>query len=162
MEGLILVKNIEKHIETMVKELLDRDDLFLIDVRITGHSDYRKILVHIDSDNGLDVDTCSTISKKLSVKLDDMDFPAEKYTLEVSSPGIDQPLRIKRQYLKNKEKIIKVVLRNNEIKKGRLLQVSDNSIKVESEIKEKRKKVRYDQITIPFEEIIKTNVVVTF
>lgn len=157
-----MVKNIENHIESMVKELLDRDDLFLIDVKITGHSDYRKILVLIDSDNGLDVGTCSSISKKLSIKLDDIDFPAEKYTLEVSSPGIDQPLRIKRQYLKNKEKTIKVLLRNNEIKKGRLIQVNDNDIKVESEIKEKKKKVRYDQIIIPFEDIIKTNVVVTF
>jgi len=156
------VKSIEKHIETLAEGILDRDDLFLIDVRITGHSDYRKILVHIDSDNGLDVGTCSRISKKLSNKLDDMDFPADKYTLEVSSPGIDQPLKIKRQYLKNKERIIKVVLRNNEVKKGRLLQISDNDIKLESEIKEKKKMVGYNQITIPFDDIKKTNVVVTF
>lgn len=156
------MKDIEKNIEALVEKILDKDDLFLIDVKVTGQFDNKKILVHLDSDNGLDVGTCSTVSKKLSKELDIMDFPAEKYRLEISSPGIDQPLKTKRQYLKNREKTIKVVLRNNEIKKGRLLQVSDNDIELENEIKEKKKKVRYDLITIPFEDILKTNVIVTF
>jgi ribosome maturation factor RimP len=158
----MMVKSIEKDIETLVEKILDRDDLFFIDVKVTGHSDYKKILVHIDSDNGLDIGTCSSVSKKLSDELDYMDLPAEKYTLEVSSPGIDQPFKLRRQYVKNTGKTVKVVLHDNEVKKGKLLQVDKEEIIIEIEIKEKKKKVRHDQITIPFNDIKKTNVIVTF
>lgn len=158
----MMVKSIEKDIEKLVEKILDKDYIFFIDAKVTGHSDYKKILVHIDSDNGLDIGTCSSVSKKLSDELDYMDLPAKKYTLEVSSPGIDQPFKLRRQYIKNTGKIVKVVLLDNGMKTGKLLQVDEKEIVIEIEIKEKKKKVRHDQITIPFKDIKKTNVIVTF
>jgi ribosome maturation factor RimP len=91
-----------------------------------------------------------------------MDIPAKRYTLEVSSPGIDHPLKLRRQYIKNTGKTVKIVLNNNEVKKGRLTKVEENELVIETEVKEKKKKVRYDRFTIPFKDIKKTKVVVTF
>ena len=157
-----MVKNIEKDIGKLVEDILDRDDLFLVDVKVTGSGENGKVLVHIDSDKGLDIGTCSSVSKKLSEELDFMDIPAKKYTLEVSSPGIDHPLKLRRQYIKNTGKTVKVLLNNNEIKKGRLTKVEKNEIVIESEIRDKKKKIRYDRFTIPFKDIKNTKVVVTF
>ncbi len=157
-----MIKSVEKEVEKLVEKILDRDDLFLVNVMVTGHGDNGKILVYIDGDEGLDIGTCSSVSKRLSNELDFMDIPAKKYTLEVSSPGLDQPLKMRRQYIKNTGKTVKIVLNNNETKKGRLINVKEHEIVIEQEIKEKKKKIRYERLTVPFKDIKKTKVVVTF
>ncbi len=162
MTGCITVKNIENDIGKLVEKILDRDDLFLVDVKVTGHGENGKVLVYIDSDKGLDIGTCATISRKLSEELDFLDIPVYKYSLEVSSPGVDHPLKLRRQYIKNTGRTVKIVLNNNEVKKGKLIKIEENEIVIETEVKEKKKKVRYERVTIPFNDINKTNVIVTF
>jgi len=74
-----------------VEPVLPGDQYFLVDVITKGNRGSQKIIVLVDGDDGISVDVCSRISRSLSRELDELDFVEGKYTLEVSSPGIDYP-----------------------------------------------------------------------
>ena len=74
-------------------------DLFVVNVE--EHLHKQKITIYIDGDNSIDISACQKLSRHLSEKLDEQDFGAEPYTLEVSSPGADRPLLNPRQYPKH-------------------------------------------------------------
>ena len=91
----------------IVEDLINKEQEFLVGVQVSGNPGSRKITVQIDSDKGLDINTCSQLSRQLSEILDERDIVEGGYTLEVSSPGLDQPLRLARQYRKNIGRMIK-------------------------------------------------------
>ncbi len=88
-----------------VEELLDP----IIAVRgvfLVGHADRkergRKVLqMLVDTDQGITIAQCAEVSRELAAKLDEFDAIGEPYELEVSSPGIDRPIVVLRQYRKN-------------------------------------------------------------
>lgn len=83
---------IEELIAEMVKPLLDDTDLTLVDVEFVREKDWY-LRIFLDKPGGVEIDDCQLISEKLTSLLDDKDPIAEKYYLEVSSPGIDRPLK---------------------------------------------------------------------
>ena len=145
----------------MTEKLIPRDDIFLVDVLVTGGYRSRKIQIYLDGDQGVGIDECSEISRKLSALLDEKDFIKDKFTLEVSSPGLDRPLKLKRQYIKNTGKKIKVTNLENKVLKGILLSVGEEEIVIKAE-KSKKAGKETEEIKIPFKEIKKTIVMVTF
>ncbi len=148
-------------IETIVKEIIhDRKDLFLVDVKTSGHSGSQKVLVLIDSDQGIGIDDCSKISRKLSAIIDEKDLIKGKFILEVSSPGIDYPLKSERQYKKNVGRKLQVTTAEKEFK-GELITISGDSITIKSEKKVKNK-IETEEVEIPFEKIDKAKVLVSF
>ena len=89
----------------------------------------------------------------------------EKYTLEVSSPGVTRPLKFARQYPKNINRTLQVKLKNGTQKEGILKAVSDLDISLEEKIKVqegKKKKTQTIISTILFENIKETKVKITF
>src|SRR3954464_14928510 len=82
---------------------------FIVDI-LASLKGQKKILVLVDSDRGLHIDECAEISRKLSKALDDSGFMEENYMLEVSTPGVEHPLKLKRQYIKNIGRNVKVKL----------------------------------------------------
>lgn len=93
-------------------------------------------IVHIfmDSDTGVSLDHCVVISRFLEEKLDENGWLGDDYTLEVSSPGIDTPLRDRRQYPKNIGREVSVKTKDDyKNVKGTLKTVSDNGVMVEYE-----------------------------
>ena len=73
------------------------EDCFVTELNVSGS----KIMVYVDSDTDMGFNKCRTISRYLEKHFDETQVFGEKYTLEVSSPGIGRPLLFKRQYLKN-------------------------------------------------------------
>jgi ribosome maturation factor RimP len=63
-----------------------------------------------DSDAGVTLDDCARVSEELSTVLDVEDVLPESYTLEVSSPGLDRPLRHADDYRRFAGRLAKVVL----------------------------------------------------
>jgi len=83
--------------------------------------------------------------------------------LEVSSPGLEHPLKLNRQYKKNIGRQVKVTLQDDNQKTGELLSVDDTYILIGEIIKEKgSKKAEIQEVKIPFSDIKKTNVLVSF
>lgn len=148
-------------IESIVAEIVgEREDLFLLEVKVSGHSGAQKIVVLIDGDKGIGVDDCSKISRRLGAILEEKDIFNGKYTLEVSSPGIDTPLINPRQYQKNIGRKMKVNVGGQE-HIGALKQVNTTSIVVLAENKI-NKKIEIKEVEIPFETIDKAKVLVSF
>ena len=153
---------IKDKITEITQGLLTDDGVFVVDVKVLGHKGSQKIVVLLDADKGLDVNTCSKTSRMLSEVLDQEDLLSGSYILEVSSPGIDQPLMLKRQYFKNIGRELKVMLNDNTLVQGVLLEASETTIKLEKKVKEKGKKVHLEEVELPFEMIQKSNVMVSF
>lgn len=133
---------------------------FLVEV-VVSNRNLSKITVIIDGDKGISIDDCGRISRGLSEKLDELDFGTDHYVLEVSTPGLDHPLKLKRQFQKNTGRGLKIHLRDKRIIEGKLADVEDEKITVRQQEKE-GKMIVEKEVTIAFEEIERAFVVVSF
>ena len=88
-------------------------------------------------------------------------FPQGDFSLEVSSPGVDKPLKLHRQYLKNIGRNIEVTFNDGSKKEGKLLQATNEDIILE-QINGKGKKAETQQLVIPFSNIKTTTVQIQF
>ncbi len=73
----------------------------LVDVEYVKENDYYFLRVYIDKRGGISLDDCQIVSEKLSTELDRLDPVEEAYFLEVSSPGLDRPLKTDKDYNRN-------------------------------------------------------------
>ena len=156
---------VENTLTVWVTELLTQKDpsLFLVNIIAPPGQGTRKVIVHIDGDQGVPIDVCADVSRTLSHRLDEEELIDGKYTLEVSSPGLSQPLLLKRQYVKNVGRHVKVVLNNDKTVQGELRAADDEQIVVAEETGRRPKKNSVAQeVTIPFSDIKKTNVLAIF
>lgn len=81
---------------------------FIVDVKLSSRKGPKKLLVIVDGDEGVSIDDCAAISRRLSKALDDAGMLEDQYLLEVSTPGVDQPLTLERQYHKHIGRQLKV------------------------------------------------------
>lgn len=154
--------DLKRHIEEIVTGLLKEEE-FLVDVIIAGANAAGKILILLDADNGINIDRCAEISRKTGAVLEAEDAIETAYVLEVSSPGLEHPLKLNRQYKKNIGRQVKVTLQDDKQKTGELLSVEETYIVIGEIIKEKgSKKTEVQEVKIPFSDIKKTNVLVSF
>jgi ribosome maturation factor RimP len=85
-------KEIEALITDLVTPVLEGTDLTLVDVEYVREKDWY-LRIFIDKEGGVEIDDCQLVSEKLTTILDEKDPIKDKYFLEVSSPGIDRPLK---------------------------------------------------------------------
>jgi len=144
----------------MMMELLEASpDCFLVDVHIKPINNVR---VMIDADNGLPIAKCVEYNRALYKKFEESGFFANgDFSLEVSSPGLDEPLKLHRQYVKNIGRNVEVFLADGTQTTGKLLAVLENELQVE-ETKGKNKKKEVIQHTIPFKNIKSTKIQIVF
>ena len=133
---------------------------FIVDVLILGHKGPKKVLIIIDSDKGITIDDCAALSRELSKWFDESQLLDENYMLEVSTPGLDQPLKLKRQYYKNIGRRLKIVLPETTLE-GKLVEVTEENIRIEQEIGLGKQKTIIPT-NISFSEIEKTFVLISF
>lgn len=150
-----------EQIKDKVISLLSHDSsLFLVDIILKGPHGNKKLLVLVDGDSGISIDICSEVSRNLSSWLDETNLIDDKYILEVSSPGLDYPLSTPRQYKKNIGRNLQVLTNSNNTLEGKLEAVSEHEINMS--IQKKGKKKEYELLTIPYTDIKRTKVLVTF
>jgi ribosome maturation factor RimP len=155
---------IKEKIEVLVSKHFTDESYFIVEISISGGEAAHKISVMIDSDKGVNIDDCAKLSRKLGADLEEMEMLTSAYNLEVSSPGLDKPLKIKRQYIKSKGRKLSVINLDDTIHTGILEAVNENSITLLSEVRDKanKKRINIVPMEIPFAEIKKTNVIVSF
>jgi ribosome maturation factor RimP len=153
--------DIKDFVEKAALESLKDESYFIVDVLVKGLTSKAKILVLLDSDNGVNIDECADLSRAIGMKMELEEVFDDPFVLEVSSPGLDHPLKFKRQYQKNVGRELKLTMIDGTIEKGKLTEVGETSIKFEKEIKEK-KKVTAEIVEISFDSIDKANVLVSF
>jgi ribosome maturation factor RimP len=147
-------------IEKMVESILvDEPEYFSVSVRIKPTNN---IKVFIDGDNGLAIEKCVRFNRKLYKLIEESGmYPEGEFSLELSSPGVDEPLKLNRQYVKNIGRNVEVVLTDDSIKEGLLLTVTAADMTIE-QTTGKGKKAVIQQIVIPFDNIKTTTVQTKF
>ncbi|KJS16859.1 MAG: ribosome maturation factor RimP [Peptococcaceae bacterium BRH_c4b] len=85
--------NVAATVESMVAPLVDSMGLELVDVEFVKEASSHYLRVFIDKPGGVTLDDCQAVSGKLDVLLDEKDPIPYYYMLEVSSPGIERPLK---------------------------------------------------------------------
>lgn len=151
---------LEDQIKRIAEEKLTDPALFIVDAIVSAKKGPKKVLIIVDGDNGVNIDECATISREVSQTLDESGVFDEAYTLEVSTPGLDQPLKLKRQYVKNIGRKLKVRLADK-IEEGKLEAVTDETITLITETGSGKKK-ETKNINIDFSQIEKAFVLVSF
>ena len=157
---------IKEQLETMLAPYLEDSECFLVDIIIKPSKVSQKISILVDNDEGVTIQQCTSISRRLAKQLEEQEFFAEAYTLEVSSPGLDQPLVLHRQYLKNVGRNLKVTLKTGEIITGTLLEADKAHIKLQLPAPKKKPKTPVDEAElirdISFETISKAIIEISF
>ena len=122
--------NQEKVKELLSEALAENEELFLIDLSFLAEN---KILIEVDGDKGVTLKECIRISRHIDHNLDREE---EDFGLEVTSPNIANPLKVKRQYQKNIGKILQIKTTTNENFEGVLTETNENQVFLEWKARE--------------------------
>ncbi|MGO1243763.1 MAG: ribosome assembly cofactor RimP [Sphingobacterium sp.] len=151
---------IEERVRALVEEkIADREDLFIVSIKMQRNG---LLEISIDGDQGVPIEDCAKISRHVGFHLEEENAIEAAYRLEVSSPGVDTPLLLHRQYVKNIGRLIRITGVDGQKIEGELTQVNDTSITINQKIKEKGKKATTQDREIPFTDITETKVLISF
>ena len=147
-------------LEKAITEAISADPgTFLVEVRIRPTNN---IKVFLDADEGLTIEKCVSLNRRLYKRIEEEGFyPEGDFSLEVSSPGLDEPLKMHRQYRKNIGRRVEVITTGAEVFGGVLKEVGEEGI-VLSEERGKARKKEVVEHTIPFANIKTTKIQVVF
>lgn len=144
----------------MIGSLLEENPAyFLVEVKIIPTNNVK---VFLDADGGVSIDKCVQYNRALYKMLEENGvFPDGNFSLEVSSPGLDEPLKLPRQYVKNQGRNVEVLMNDGRKVQGKLTGVSEEEIRVE-ETKGKNKKQELLEHTIRIDNIKTTKIQIQF
>ena len=152
---------LNERINHLAQHALSNEAHFLVDVIVSANRGPTKITVVLDGDEGISIDDCSAVSRSISKGIEDENLIIENYMLEVTTPGLDQPLKLNRQYLKNRGRELKVHVKEKKIIEGMLKEATAEGITLEYEAKEGKKNER-KMIELAYADIVKAFVKVSF
>ena len=156
MSGLTPLKNIENFVAGIASQ---SGTVFPVEIKISPAND---IKVFLDADDGITIEKCTQVNKALYKYIEESGLFADgNFSLEVSSPGVEEPLKLYRQYKKNIGRRVEVLMIDGTKAEGKLLSVTDNEIVIEDKTG-KRNKTTIKTITILFNQIKQTKVLITF
>lgn len=149
-----------KAIEELIGKIIEDDsDIFLVSVRIKPTNNYK---VYLDADSGLSIEKCIKINRALYKAIEEKGwYPNGDFSLEVSSPGVDEPLKMLRQYKKNVGRKLEVLFTDDTKKEGKLTSMDENSIHIEYTEGKNKKAVTHNR-EIAFSDIKQATVLVSF
>ncbi len=145
------MKAIEEKIQGALEPILQRNGAFLVDTEIRTDRGRKVIQVFVDTDSGITIEQCAEISRDLSRELAITQFVQGDYELEISSPGLDRPLRLLRQYGKNLGRTFLVKFKLEEgprVVTATLTKIENNELTFKDK--------EGDSLRIPFESIIES------
>jgi ribosome maturation factor RimP len=150
----LIRKMVKSDIENIIEHYLADQPVFLVEVQVKKGN---VVNVFIDSDKGVNIDDCVKITRLIESTYD---RDIEDYELRVSSPGIERPFVMNRQYNKYLEREIAVIT-NAEIKKeGILKSISDEGIEMAVKMGKKEKEISLEKIL--FSDIKEAKAVISF
>lgn len=148
-------------IQELISEKLQENNCFIVYLDVKPGNN---IQLEIDSPNGVSIKDCIDFSREIEHNLD---RETEDFELHVSSPGLDNPLRVFQQYQKNIGRDLHVILLNDRVIEGTLKEVKENEIlltyTVVEVIEGKKKKIKVEKEEIvPFANIKESTIIISF
>ncbi|MFF3177334.1 ribosome maturation factor RimP [Streptomyces sp. NPDC057900] len=144
----------------LVEPLVSAEQLDLEEIEVSRAGRRRVLRIIVDSEEGVELDTCADLSRAISEKLDETDaMGEEEYVLEVSSPGADRPLTEYRHYVRNTGRLARLTLNEGGELVARVLAVDEDGLDLEVPGVKGRKPTSR---RISFDEIAKARVELEF
>ena len=129
--------NTELKVLPLLEPIVEANCLELVDLEFVKEGVNWYLRVYIDKDGGVNIDDCELVSRALEAKLDEKDPIEQAYILEVSSPGIDRPLKKEADFVKYQGEIIDVKLykavNGSKQYQGKLLGLENGVLSIEEE-----------------------------
>jgi len=145
----------EEKIKQLVLPILREEDLELVEIRFLHSGPAWSLRVFVDKSGGVTIDQCASISRRISDRLDTTDIIAHRYVLEVSSPGLDRPLRNREDFERKIGEEVKINLKqeiNGTLQiEGRILRLAGDEVILSG---------RDSQINIALEKIIEAKIII--
>ncbi len=146
------MRRLQTNVESQLAAMVAEEGLRLLAVEISGSGPNTTLRLIVDGPDGATLDRCATISRQASAVLDVEDPFPHRYTLEVSSPGLERKFYEREDYQRFVGERVKVRMapsyRQHRTVRGRLLDLEDNQVRVETE----------DEavIELPYEQVFET------
>lgn len=132
--------NVVQMVTELVKPITEQLNLELIDVEFLKEGSNWYLRVYIDKEGGVTIDDCENVSRKLDDIIDEKDPITQQYYLEVSSPGLDRPLKKESDFSRNIGKEVEIKLYksrdNKKVFEGELVGLINNKIIIKDNIGE--------------------------
>lgn len=147
---------LHENIKEIVTKAVEKNGFLLIDLILRGTEHNRVIEVYFDGEKDVSADDCASVSREIDSHLKDLLVKHPDFRLDVSSPGIDRPLKFLKQYHKHINRKFDISYASDEeIKKlsGKLAAIEGDYLTFISNNKE---------VIINFNNIVKANVIVGF
>lgn len=161
-----MLKTVEARLIEIIENNLQNEQLFLVDLKVTVAGSNSRVAVILDGDEGVGIDECAEISRQVGNAIEEEELFVEAYNLEVSSPGLDQPLKLTRQYKKNIGRDVQILLKESSGELlGKLEGVKEEGVELREQKKVKKSgPVTYENevIMVPFDQIHKTTILIQF
>jgi len=150
-----IIDNIKEILAAAYKEEEELSDCFTLNVLIHG----KKVEIFSDSDTGIKFWQCQKLSRKVEAYLDESQVLGEDYTIEVSSPGVDKPLQLFRQFPRNVGRTLVVTFEDESKLEAKMEAVTEEEITLKVP---GPKKGMFKSKTFPFDTIRSAVVQVSF
>ncbi len=150
----MVMKKVE--IEAKLKEIVSKHSCLLIDIVFRGDNNNRIIEVFIDNSEGITTNLCADISREMNKIIEDEELITSKYRLDVSSPGVDRPLKFIDQFQKHINRNFEVEYNFKDEKKkltGKLLKVENGFLYFD---------VKGNETALKYEDILNAKVKISF
>jgi len=125
---------VEEKIHALATRVAEECNFEVVDMQLWAKGKRTLLRVFIDKEGGITLDNCETFSRRLEALLDVEDPITSPYTLEVSSPGLDRPLKNFKDFKKNLGKLVRIVTKekvnNQSFFVGRLEGANDQSLRL--------------------------------
>lgn len=103
-------KDYEQLTEELITPIIEKHQFELVDVEWVKEGSNWYLRIYIDKDGGITVDDCEIINREFGDVLDEKDYISENYIFEVSSPGLDRPLKKEKDYARSLGKDVEIRL----------------------------------------------------
>lgn len=151
----------KEQIMGIIQLKVEEESYFVVDVEVKPSN---KVIVHLDGDQGVPIEFCVSISRLIEHTLD---RETEDFELEVSSPGIGQPFKVHRQFIKNIGRQVEVLTKDGMKHSGELLSVTQEGfvVKEEKMVKpegKKKKELQVSEHPFIFEDVKSVKEIIKF
>lgn len=147
---LFYMEDTKNKIKKLAESIAEQHAVEVVDIEFAGSSGKPVIRIFLDKENGVTLDDCGKFSRALSALFDVEDPLPMTYILEVSSPGLDRPLKVMRDFQRSIGKLVRIITRakieEQNIFTGRITGAGGGNITLSFDDKE---------IEIPFDQISK-------
>ena len=147
---------IKENIVRISNEIAEKLNFFVIDINFRGDNRKKIIEVFVDAEKNIDADNLAEISREINSVIEDQDIIQQAYRLDVSTPGVDRPLKFLKQFPKHINRNFEVTYKTEDETRtitGKLLSVEREELTFLSDKKE---------VLIEFKNITTAKVIISF